>query len=324
MLEIDHLHADFRFVFAEHRLRLIGPVEILARRVFPRPGMVATDDEVGDPVVGADQSVPHRFTRPRHPHRQVQQAHRRGRGRVFVDHRLIAAHPGKVVDVARFGHANHRMDQQVRLRLARRAERQFLMGAVQRVAGLECHDLVPAHLAEIGAQFVRRVAPRFEIIMHRGLQAFDLATQIDRPRDVVQVVHRRMRQIIRAKDLDRLIRLVRHIFVGNRHHCQNHAFRIAQRNPRPRCHAIRKLFADIQRDRYRPQRALGQVQCFHDRGIISLSQKPCQRVEPAIHQQFQIADLTQRQIPRRHRPRCNLQLGGGIGRNVKFRNGRVV
>ena len=80
-------------------------------------------------------------------------------GRILVEHRLVAAHAGEVVDVAGLGHADRRVDQQVRLRLAGGAEGQLLVGAVQRVAGLEGDDAAPAELAEVGAELVRGVAP---------------------------------------------------------------------------------------------------------------------------------------------------------------------
>ena len=114
-------------------------------------------------------------------------------GRVLVQHRLVAAHAGEVVDVARLGQAHDRVDQQVGLRFAGGAEGQFLVRAVQRVAGLEGDDLAPAQLAEIGAQFVGRVAAGAEIVMHRLLDAGDRAAQIDLAGGVVQVVDRRMR-----------------------------------------------------------------------------------------------------------------------------------
>ncbi len=78
----------------------------------------------------------------------VQQAHGGGCGRVLVQHRLVAAHAGEVVDIARLGHADDRVDQQVGLGLFRGAEGQFLVRAVQRVAGLEGDDAAPAQLAE--------------------------------------------------------------------------------------------------------------------------------------------------------------------------------
>ena len=55
VFEIDHLDADFLLVLAEQVLRVVGAVEILARRVLARPGVVAADDHVGAAVVAADE-----------------------------------------------------------------------------------------------------------------------------------------------------------------------------------------------------------------------------------------------------------------------------
>ena len=63
-----------------------------------------------------------------------------------------------MIDIAGFGHADDRVDQQVRLRFFRGTEGKFLMGAVQRIAGLESDNPAPAHLAEEGAQLVGGVA----------------------------------------------------------------------------------------------------------------------------------------------------------------------
>jgi hypothetical protein len=90
---------------------------------------------------------------------------------ILVEHRLVAAHPGEVVDVARLGQADDRMDQQVGLGLLGGAEGQLLVRAVQRVAGLERDDLAPAELAEQRAQLVRRVAAGAVVVMHRRLDA---------------------------------------------------------------------------------------------------------------------------------------------------------
>ena len=120
--------------------------------------MVAADDEVRAAVVLADDRVPQRLARTAHAHRQVQQAQHRGLLRVALEHVLVAAHAREVIDVAGLGHADDRMDQQVRLDVARRPERQLLVRAVHRVARLERDDLAPAELAETAAQLGRRVA----------------------------------------------------------------------------------------------------------------------------------------------------------------------
>ena len=203
VLEIDHLDADLVLVLAEQILGVVGAVEILAGRVLARARMVAPDDEMGAAVVLADQRVPDRLARAGHAHGEVQQAHRGGGGGVLVEHRLVAAHPGEVVDVARLGQAHHRVDQQVGLGFLGGAEGQLLVGAVQRVAGLEGDDLAPAELAEIGAQLVRRVAAAAEIVMRRRLDAGDRAAEIDLAGGVVQVVDRRVGVVVGAEDLSR-------------------------------------------------------------------------------------------------------------------------
>ena len=70
-----------------------------------------------------------------------------------------------MVDIARLGHADDRMEEEVGLRLPRGAESQFLVGAVQRIARLEGDDLAPAHCGR-GAELVGRVAAA-EIEMDR-------------------------------------------------------------------------------------------------------------------------------------------------------------
>jgi len=93
------------------------------------------------------------------------------------------------------------MDQKVGLRFFGRTECQFLMGAVERVTGLEGHNLAPAHFAEVSAQLVWRIATGAEIIMYRLLDACDRAAKVNRAGCVVQVVHRRVGQIVSAKNL---------------------------------------------------------------------------------------------------------------------------
>ena len=241
----------------------------------------------------------------------------------MIQHRLVAAHAGEVVDIARLGHADHGVDQQVRLRFARCAERQFLMRPVQRVARLERHDALPAQFAEIGAQLVRRVAAGLEIIVDRLLDAGHRAAQIDGACDVMQIVHRRMGQIIGAKDLQRLIRLVGHPFVGDREDGKDHPFLVAQGNVLAGGHAFGEFLGHIQRDGNGPESAIGGAHGFHGADVIGFRLEPLERVEAAVHQQFQIADLPRGQVPGRQIARRDLQLGGRVGRDVKFGNGGV-
>ena len=141
LLEVDHLHAELFFVLLHELLSIVRAVERLAGVVLAGAGVVAADDEVRAAVVLADDRVPDRFARAAHPHRQRQQ---REVGRVLrvVGHeRLVAANARVVVDVARLGHADDRMDEQVGFLFLRGAERELVVGAVHRVAGLEGDDL---------------------------------------------------------------------------------------------------------------------------------------------------------------------------------------
>ena len=115
--------------------------------------MIASHDHVGAAVILADDRVPQRLAGPAHTHGEVQQAQRGGLFGILLQNVLIAAHAGEVVDVARFGHADHRVNQQVRLGFAGGPKRQFLVGAVQGVAGLERDNPSPAELPEAPAQF---------------------------------------------------------------------------------------------------------------------------------------------------------------------------
>ena len=140
-------------VLGHQFLGIVGTVERLALGVVAGAGMIAADDEVRAAVVLADDGVPDGLARTGHAHGQVQQRQRRGLLRVLLEHVLVAAHAGVVVDIAGLGQADHRVDQQVGLALARGTEGQFLVSAMQRVARLERHDLAPAELAEAAAQF---------------------------------------------------------------------------------------------------------------------------------------------------------------------------
>ena len=215
MLEGNHFDAHFGLILAEQILRVIGPVEIFALAVLAGAGMVAAHDEVGDTVIFADQPMPDGFARAGHAHGKAEQRHGCGCGRIFVQYGLIAAHSGKVIHVARFRHADDGVDQEVGLSFLCGPESEFLMRPVQGIARLERHDAAPAHLAEIGAQFVRGVAARAEIVVNRLLDACDRPAQINIPGSVVQIVDSRMCNIIRAKDFLGLTGFVGGVFRGH-------------------------------------------------------------------------------------------------------------
>ena len=62
--------------------------------------------------------------------------------------------------------------------------------------------------------------------------------------------------------------------------------------------AVGKLLGDIERDRHRPKLPIAQAHVVHHAVVVFLSQEAFERIEAAIHQQFQIANLAWRKIPR--------------------------
>ena len=189
------------------------------------------------------------------------------------------------------------MDQQVGLCLARGAERQFLVGAVQWVARLKSHDLAPAHLAEIGAQLIWRVTAAAEVVVHRLLDAGDGPAQIDFARLVVQIVHGWVRAVVVAKHHLGFVCFVWFPPVGNGHGCKDHTFLITQGDILTDLQCFGELLIYVQRDRNGPQVAIGGAHSVDDAIIISLSEKALEWAEAAVHQQFQIANLAWCEIP---------------------------
>jgi hypothetical protein len=112
--------------------------------------MVAADDEVAAAVVLPDDRVPDGLARTGHAHGQRQQRERDRVARIPIEHRLVAADAGVVIDVPRPGHPHHRVDQQVRLGLPGGPQRQLLVRPVERIPRLERHHAAPAQAAELG------------------------------------------------------------------------------------------------------------------------------------------------------------------------------
>ncbi len=112
----------------------------------------------------------------------------RGRGvRVTLQHGLVAAHPGVVVDVARLGHPDRGVDEEVGLDLASGSQRQLDMGAVHGVAGLERHDPLPARARRNGPAVAPGTAGATCSRNGRGADDLELAGDVDRVDLVEQV-----------------------------------------------------------------------------------------------------------------------------------------
>ena len=254
-------------------------VEVFALGVIAGARVVATNDEVGAAVVFTDQTVPNRLAWASHTHGKVQQGHRCCGGWILVKHRFVAAHAGKVINVAWLGQAHNWVDQQVGLGFFGGAERQFLMGAVQWVACLERNNFAPAHFAEIGAQLIWCVAASAEIIVYWLLDACDRTTKVDVACCVVQVVHGRVRAIVSTENHFGFTGFVWHPLVGDRHGRQNHAFLVAQGD----------VLADfkVAAKSSETSSVIGighsaplQAHVVDDTVIISFGQEPLERVKP--------------------------------------------
>ena len=161
--------------------------------------MVAADDEVRAAEILADQRVPGRFARPCHAHGERQQAqHCRLLG-IVRQQVLVAAHAREVIHISRLRHADDRVDQQVGLGFLRRAEGEFLVRAVYRVARLKRHHAPPAEFPEALAQLPRVVAQVLEVIVRRRFDALEATAKIDAVRAIEQVIDARMRVVDRAE-----------------------------------------------------------------------------------------------------------------------------
>ena len=149
----------------EDLLRVVGAV------VVAGAGVVAADDEVRGAVVAADDRVQDRLARAGVVHLRRLHAQYHPVVRVVVLHQhLVAAHPHVGGDVAGLGLADQRVDEEAVAGLQRRLG-QVLVGAVDRVAGLEGDDLLPAARLEVGLVLRRRLVAAHErlLVIRQGV-----------------------------------------------------------------------------------------------------------------------------------------------------------
>ncbi|HTP62195.1 MAG TPA: hypothetical protein VMJ14_08935 [Burkholderiales bacterium] len=270
-------------------LRRVGRIEIMALRVLAGAGVISPDDEVTAAVVFADDRVPKSLFRPGHAHRQRQQGQHRRILRVAPQHFLIAAHPGVVVDVARFRLSCDGMQKDMRVCVPGGAVSQFDMGPVHGVASLECDYPPPAGAHKFLAHLARRRPQRGEIVVLRHLDAAHPPADIDRPRAVADRVHSRMRIVIAAVDLERLDDEVGSPDIGYLHDRERRALGIPQRESSSWRESGGGGFAQIERYRDRPERSAGKAHIAYDTVVIGSAHESFQRREPAVEEQLEIA-----------------------------------
>ena len=195
---------------------------------------------------------------------------------------LVAAHPDEVVDVAGLGQADHRVEQKVGLGDLRRALGQLLMRPMHRVAGLERDHPRPAPLLELAAQVLRLVAQLAEVVLGRPREALEPAAEIDRLRPVEQVVDARMAVVGGAEHRlpprapGRARRCPATVISAIRKPSGSRSPTVA-----PGCSVLGELPADVERDRDRPQRAVGEPHARAHRLVVRLPEKALERREAA-------------------------------------------
>src|SRR6187551_1972026 len=145
----------------EDLLRVVGAV------VVTGTGVIAADDEVQDRLARAGIVHLRRLHPQHHPILRV----------VLLHQHLVAAHPHVSGDIAGLGLADQRVDEEAVAGL-QRSLGQVLVGAMDRVAGLESDDLLPAARLEVGLVLGRRlVAP------HEGILVIWQRVDLDRAAD---------------------------------------------------------------------------------------------------------------------------------------------
>ncbi len=101
---------------------------------------------------------------------------------------MVDAHPGEMIDVARFGQANDRVDQDVCLASSRSADGQFSMGSVHGVASLKGNDPRPAELFEMDSELRWSIAQLDIIVVVESRDGVDLTAYVIILDGVVQVL----------------------------------------------------------------------------------------------------------------------------------------
>ena len=100
-----------------------------------------------------------------------------------------------MVDVAWFGQADHRVDEDVSLAGTGSANGQFSVGSVHGVASLKGNDARPAEFFEVNSEFRWSVAQCDVVVVVESGDGIDLAAYIVLLDGVVQVPDRRMLRV---------------------------------------------------------------------------------------------------------------------------------
>ena len=239
--------------------------------------------------------------------------------------RLVAPHARVVIHVARLGQADHRVDEQARLDLLGRPQRQLLVRPVHSGCASGTRPLfVQPSLANSARSSRRRVAQQTVVVvgdrLHRGYPPADVAGL----GSVEQMGDARMLRVCGAEHRGGLrlpIRLPDVLDVEDSHH---DALLVAQRELRSRRQRGRQRFRHVERDRHRPQGPVSQAHLRTDLVVVATAKETGERREPAAGEQLEVAELARSQIMRRPVARLGLQCGAPIVGGEKIDEGPAV
>ena len=108
-------------------------------------------------MVFADDSMPDGLTWSTHAHGEWKETKDGHAVWISWEESLVDANTGEVVNISWLGETDDWMDQNIGQVRSGSSDRQFSVGAVHWVSGLEGNDAVPAQLVEVQSEFGRGV-----------------------------------------------------------------------------------------------------------------------------------------------------------------------
>ena len=103
--------------------------------------------------------------------------------------------------------------------------------------------------------------------------------------------------VVRAEDLLGLALAIRFPDVFDVDDGEHDAFGIAEGDVVARLELLGELLGDIERDRHRPERAVGESHLAADRFVVGLAHEAGERREAAVAEHLEVAELARREIP---------------------------
>jgi len=237
---------------------------------------------------------------------------------VVLLHDVVRPDAGDVVDVAGLGHADHRVYENRRARRCVRPLNQLKVGAVHRIPGLKPNHFIPVALLENFFQFRRRVTQVHEVMALRETNLRNASTHVAIFHVVQQIAHPGVIIVdfpVHELGLFLLVWLIERLDLQDRERIPE---LVTQQHRLP--YFVRKIRTHVERDRHRKDRTVREAHLFHHALVVRLRHEALQRVEAAVHQQFEVADLALCEIPRRQRRGLVLELLGTLPGNVEFRD----